>query len=174
VTQSAVSKQIKLLEAYFKQPLFERGKQGVGLSEAGKTLYLEVQPMLERLSDVSGGIKQWGVGRELTIVATVAVAHYWLFPRVARFKTLFPDININIYATDTIDERLCMQHELAILYGAGDWQAPLESHFLFPERIFAVCGLQYPLPPISNPRDLLQTELLHLDPVKWRWSNWKG
>ncbi|MDI3325773.1 LysR substrate-binding domain-containing protein [Pontibacterium granulatum] len=172
VSQSAVSKQIKHLEEFLSTELFLRGPQGLEISEDGKELYLEAQAALEKLSAVSSRIQNTNRTHELTIVATVAVAHYWLFPRVALFKTQFSDININIYSSDQIDETMCLQHDLGILYGDGDWDAPLNSHYLFDEKIYAVCGPTYPFETCQEPEQLLGQELIHLGPSKWRWTCW--
>lgn len=172
VSQSAVSKQIKHLEEFLGTELFYRSAQGLEISEDGKELYLEAQGALERISGVSSRIQNRNRTHELTIVSTVAVAHYWLFPRVALFKTQFSDININIYSSDQIDETLCLQHDLGILYGDGDWSTPLNSHHLFDEKIYAVCGTNYAFETCQQPGELLDQELIHLGPSKWRWTCW--
>lgn len=172
VSQSAVSKQIKQLEEYLNAPLFLRGPQGLAISEEGKQLYLEAQTALERISAVSDGIKDSNRTHELTIVATVAVAHYWLFPRVAMFKTQFADIDINIYSTDSVDAAVCMEHDLGILFGDGEWDAPLTSHHLFDEKIYAVCGNQYPVETSPEPARLLSENLIHMGPTRWQWTCW--
>ncbi|UTW12230.1 LysR substrate-binding domain-containing protein [Marinobacterium rhizophilum] len=101
------------------------------------------------------------------------MAHYWLFPRIARFNMAHLDININIYATDEISEELCRKSDLGILYGNGLWPSSLNSHFLFRERIYPICADALELPKISSPEDLLKTRIINLDPLKWRWMTWQ-
>jgi len=173
ISQSAVSKQIKQLEDFLNIKLFYRGSLALEISEDGKSLYLEAQAALEKLSAVSSKIQNNNRSHELTIVATVAVAHYWLFPRVAIFKTQFPNIQINIYSSDLIDESMCMQHDLGILYGNGNWTSQLASHHLFDEKIYAVCSHNYPLKTAQKPEELLDKQLIHMEPSKWRWACWK-
>lgn len=172
ISQSAVSKQIKQLEDFLNTKLFYRSPLALEISEDGKDLYLEAQAALEKLSAVSSRIQDSNRSHELTVVSTVAVAHYWLFPRVAMFKTQFPDIQINIYSSDLIDESMCMQHDLGILYGDGNWSPQLASHHLFDERIYAVCSQNYPLKTVLEPEELLDKNLIHMEPNRWRWACW--
>jgi len=172
VTQSAVSKQIKMLEDHLGTEVFYREHRQVILTEAGEELYTDVKVMLNELAETDNRIRSRVSSKNLTIVATVAVAHYWLFPRIARFNMQHADININIYATDENSEELCRKSDLGILYGSGDWQLPLTSHFLYRERIYPICAVDLPLPEIERPEDLLKVRIINLDPLKWRWMNW--
>ncbi|NHH99945.1 MULTISPECIES: LysR substrate-binding domain-containing protein [Oceanimonas] len=172
VTQSAVSKQIKLLEEYLGAELFYRERRQVMLTDDGLELFAEVKTMLGQLADSCNRIRSHVYSKNVTIVSTVAVAHYWLFPRIARFNMEFPDININIYATDEITEDLCRKSDMGILYGYEQWQSNLTGHYLFRERIYPVCAHDLPLTDINRPEDLLNNRIVHLDPLKWRWVNW--
>jgi DNA-binding MarR family transcriptional regulator len=62
LTQAAVSQQIKLLEHYLCQPLFQRMPRGLQLTEAGKAYLPKVKDALDRLSmatqEVFGQVKQ--------------------------------------------------------------------------------------------------------------------
>ena len=175
MTQSAVSKQIKNLEQDLGCQLFYRTPQQIYLTDIGKSYYLVVASALKKITTESKSIRDSSNKNEITIIATIAVAHYWLFPRVALFKTLFPHININIYSSDEINAESCLSYDLGILYGHNDWNVPLHAHHLFPERIYAICGTSYPLKAKQTdlPHKLLEENLLHLDPHKWRWNNWQ-
>lgn len=173
VTQSAVSKQIRLLEENLGTELFYRERRQVMLTDAGQTLYAEAREALHRLAETSGRIRSRVSSRNLTIVATVAVAHYWLFPRIARFNMAHPEININVFATDEINEELCRKSDLGILYGNGSWTSSLNSDYLFRERIYPICASSAVLPPIEQVEDLLKLRIINLDPHKWRWITWQ-
>lgn len=175
VTQSAVSKQIKSLEEDLGCQLFHRANPKLSLTEVGVSYLNDISPLLEKIADRSHALRVKNNSNEITIIATIAVAHYWLFPRVALFKNLFPSIHINIYSCDEIDAPSCLNYDLGILYSADSSFETLNSHHLFPERIYAVCGMGYkPLKEtMLQPADLLHESLLHLDPQKWRWNNWK-
>jgi LysR family transcriptional regulator, glycine cleavage system transcriptional activator len=172
VTQSAVSKQLKILEDHLGTEVFHREHRQVMLTPAGQELYTDVKVLLYELAETNNRIRSRISSKSLTIVSTVAVANYWLFPRIARFNTEHPDVNINIYATDEINEELCRKSDLGILYGNNEWQHPLTSHYLYRERIYPICSAELQLPPLNSPEELLQLRIIHLDPLKWRWLNW--
>ena len=175
VTQSAVSKQIKTLEDYLSCQLFYRDSQTIRLTSIGREYYLNIAPLLKKIAIQSSHLRNLSTSNEITIISTIAVAHYWLFPRVALFKNLFPHININIYSSDEITAQSCQNYDLGILYGDDNWSGQLHSHHLFHERIYAVCGMHYEVKQKtdSNLASLMSEKLLHLDPQKWRWNNWK-
>lgn len=52
ISQPAASRQIASLEAELRTRLFYRHGRGVALTEAGRTLYLTVKPLLEQLGEV--------------------------------------------------------------------------------------------------------------------------
>ncbi|MFP2769650.1 LysR substrate-binding domain-containing protein [Oceanisphaera sp. KMM 10153] len=172
VTQSAVSKQIKLLEEYLGIEVFYRERRQVMLTDDGQKLFIDVKMVLWQLADSCNLIRSHVYSKNITIVSTVAMANYWLFPRIARFNMEYPDININIYATDDINEEHCRKSDLGILYGYDKWQTNLTGHYLFRERIYPICAYDMSLTEINTPEDLLNNRIVHFDPLKWRWMNW--
>ncbi|MDQ3061861.1 MAG: LysR family transcriptional regulator, partial [Acidobacteriota bacterium] len=70
LTQSAVSHQIKSLEAEFGVPLFIRGKRGVLLTDAGKTALLYAIKILDEAEEM----REFVAGRERALAGRVRVA----------------------------------------------------------------------------------------------------
>ncbi|WP_041702976.1 LysR substrate-binding domain-containing protein [Pseudogulbenkiania sp. NH8B] len=172
ITQSAVSKQIRILEESLGFELFRREARQLLLTDAGKELHSDVNAMLQQLTESISRIRSWAEGQSVTISCTQAVSHYWLFPRIARFNTQHPDITVNIYATNEITEMSCLRFDLGILNGDNNWRVPLHSHMLFEERIYPVSRYDYPIDKLLMPEELLQQRLIHLDPSAWRWPTW--
>ena len=50
VTQSAVSRQVAVLEAYVRQRLFRRGRHGIALTPAGEAYRKDVAPAFARVA----------------------------------------------------------------------------------------------------------------------------
>lgn len=100
VSQPAVSRLIKDLEAEVEFTLFERTKGGLTATSDASEFYREVQRSfhgLDRLGRAAGEIRRRRVG-DLRIVATVA-ASFFLLPKViARFRQDWPDIKISLHA----------------------------------------------------------------------------
>lgn len=172
ITQSAVSKQIQLLEQSLGFELFSREGRQLLLTDAGREFHSDVNAMLQQLTDSVSRIRRWSDNQSVTITCTQAVSHYWLFPRIARFNTQHPDITINIYATNDISESSCLRFDLGVLNGNANWRMPLNSHLLFEERIYPVCRYDYPVEGLLEPEELLNQRLIHLDPTAWRWPTW--
>lgn len=175
VTQSAVSKQVRVLEADLGLPLFRRHGKQVVLTEAGAAFAAGVAPLLRELAEQTGHIRRMAVaGHGVTVVCTQAVAHYWLFPRVVRFNMVTPEVAVNIFATDEVDEARCRQADLGILYdGETGIAASLAGDLLFAERIHPVCAPDYPVAEPLHPADLTSARLIHLDPESWKWRGWE-
>lgn len=175
ITQSAVSKQVRALEADLGLPLFRREGRQVALTEAGAVFAAGVGPLLRQLAEHTGRIRGMAAaGHGVTVVCTQAVAHYWLFPRVVRFNMAHPEVAVNIFATDEVDEAHCRQADLGILYdGDSGIPAALAGDLLFAERIHAVCAPDYPVSEPAHPVELAAARLIHLDPESWKWHGWE-
>ncbi len=172
ITQSAVSKKIKILEDNLGFDLFIREPRELILTNAGKEFYDESKSVIRQLSDSINRIRRYSDTSAVTITCTQGVSHYWLFPRIMRFNLEYPDIAINIYASNDISETTCSQFDLGILNGSGQWHSELNCHLLFHEKIFPVCNYDYPLDHSLTLEELLQQKLIHLDPSDWRWPTW--
>jgi LysR family glycine cleavage system transcriptional activator len=172
VTQSAVSKQVKHLEAALGFQLFDRQHRGVVLTQAGRELLESAQPLIQALESTVVRIRQRRNERVVTIICTQAVGHYWLFPRLFKFHKDHPDIIVNVMSTNDLTDRSCLGYDFGILYGQGDWPN-LEREKVFEETIYPICSVNFDAPEINEPRQILQLPLVQLDPDTWKWSNWE-
>lgn len=171
LTQSAVSKQIKKLEDNLGFALFERKHRGLLLTEPGRELYEGVQPALKSFRETVQRVRKWYDQNAISIVCTHAVAHYYLFPKLAHFQLRFPDITVNVVATNQLSPSLCMKYDFGILYGNGEWSG-LSGIKLFDEVIFPICSADYPTDKVESIEDLLKLPLIQLDTEGWNCMNW--
>lgn len=95
VTQSAVSHQIRKVEEWLGAPLFAREARGVRLlprAEAlAQRLSLAFSEIETACADALGHVV-----RPLTVAAIPSVAMCWLIPRLPEFRTIHPDIDLQI------------------------------------------------------------------------------
>lgn len=148
MTQPAVSASIAALEASCGLPLFHRVGRRIELSEPGRIFQSEAQAILDRvaraeavLNDLSG-LKR---GR-LSLHASQTIANYWLGPRLARFRALYPAITLAVEIGNTT------QCVAAVLDGAadlafveGEVNAPLLVRIAVPgDRLILVVGRDHP------------------------------
>lgn len=174
LTQGAVSKQIKTLEDRLQLDLFERTPRGLVLTSEGRELLETVQPLLHQLSATLTRLQASKEQPVVSIVATLAVAHYWLFDKVIAFNKVYPDIMVHIEATNAMTEHSVIAHDFGVLYGAGQW-AGLRAFPLFAERIRPVAAARLDLPAIRRVEDLAALPLIQLDSRAWNcmdWASW--
>src|SRR5262245_31354490 len=161
VTHSAISHQIKALEEWLGQPLFERKTRQVRLTEAGKRFLGPVKTAFDQLAEGASEIRQFGKDRPLTVTALPSLSAKWLVPRLSDFQRRHPEIQVRLSATSTVETIGGRDIDLGIRFGRGHWDN-LEGELLAKNDIFPVCApsLLTPDKPIREPRDVLQYPLL--------------
>ena len=141
MTQSAVSYQIKQIEAFVGAPLFVREARGVRLNQRGEQLAPMVQAALASLSRAFRSVSD-KAHSVLAISTMQTIAGNWLAPRIGRFQMQHPEFAVRLdisqgladFATDGID--------IAIRSGRGDWPG-LDCHLLFDQTFTAVASPEY-------------------------------
>lgn len=172
LTQSAVSKQIKLLEAHLGVVLFERRARGIALTSAGEGFNAIVEPMLEHLLAGVLRLKTGYSSHNVSVICTHAVAQYWLFPRLLRFNEQHPELTVNIHASNEISEGDIADYDFGILYGHGQWSS-LNADKLFDETIYPIASIKRSLPVIDTVEALQALPLIQLDASAWNCLDWQ-
>ncbi|RED49164.1 LysR substrate-binding domain-containing protein [Aestuariispira insulae] len=96
VTHGAISRQVKSLEDWYRQPLFSRVKGRIKLNAAGQRLFQTVEKILGELEETSRHLLQQGTGEGLSINVTSAFAALWLMPRLSEFQAEHPDLTLSL------------------------------------------------------------------------------
>jgi DNA-binding transcriptional LysR family regulator len=179
ITQSAVSRQIKTLEEHLGVALFERRTRALALTESGHALYRVATDVLERLQAASDQLRASARARQLALTTTTSFASLWLIPRLQRFTSLHPDIDVRISATTEVLNLERSLIDLAIRYCRFE-DVPEGALRLFGEEVVAVCSrtlLRDRSRPLRRPEDLSHHVLLHIDypgavPMFLDWDTW--
>lgn len=98
ITQSALSHQVKNLEAQIGVELFVRRSKPMTLSPAGQRLLRlaeQVLPQVEALEQDFAGLKSGRTGR-LHIAIECHACFEWLFPVLEQFRRAWPDVDVDI------------------------------------------------------------------------------
>ncbi len=98
LSQPALSRQIKLLEAELRATLFIRGSTGLKLTEAGQMLLPWARRLLEdsnTLKDMMASLETSCIG-ELRIACSSNSGRYVLPLLVARFRARYPGVQIKV------------------------------------------------------------------------------
>ncbi|MDA0361439.1 MAG: LysR family transcriptional regulator [Proteobacteria bacterium] len=95
VSHSAVSHQMKALEAWARHPLFTRQGRTIGLTLAGKSLAGVTHEAFDTIRHEVDRIPMRAM-RSIGISSLPLVATKWLMPRLKAFRLNYPEINIHL------------------------------------------------------------------------------
>ncbi|WP_419904373.1 LysR substrate-binding domain-containing protein [Kiloniella sp.] len=172
LTQSAVSRQIHILEELLQQKLFERIRQRVKLTTAGQHYLLQIQPLLETLEvetirmpsfeDISGG---------LNIGTYPTLGSRWLLEYLMSFATEFPDINTNTITYQDNNQLDLNTVDIGIVQGDPPWSG-CHHDYLMPEELAPIISPE--LITNSSPKEdmLASHRLLQHTTRPLSWDIW--
>ncbi|HWK94521.1 MAG TPA: LysR family transcriptional regulator [Pseudolabrys sp.] len=97
LSQPAVSKSLRALEASLGVPLINRDARGSSLTQYGKVLYARAKLIGNEVDRVTQEVREMaGIGRGKVTLGASAIPSLLLVPEaVARFRERFPEINID-------------------------------------------------------------------------------
>jgi LysR family glycine cleavage system transcriptional activator len=172
VTQGAVSQQVKALEAGLGIKLFNRERQRLIITEAGRDYLTIVRDALDRIAVGTERLLQRQNAGVLTVSTSPDFAAKWLVHRLGHFAEAHAGIDLRVSATLHHVDFAREEVDLAVRHGDGNWPG-LETVQLSPERLFAVCSpkLLSGRRRLERPADLLKFPLIHLD-SRSDWANW--
>jgi LysR family glycine cleavage system transcriptional activator len=174
VSETAVSRKIRLLEDHFGCALFLRGHRSVQLTDHGRKLLSGIAPALKTLERASEHMLEERQRSTVRMAATNSVSSLWLMPRLRKFQMSNHNVTISLFSSDLDSECLTEAFDLAILRGDGDW-AGYDAQMLFGETVFPVCAPGYVVnhPHLQNAQDLLNQSLIEVSSNHTEWLNWK-
>lgn len=139
VTQSAVSRQVRQLEAQLGTSLLERRHHHLELTSAGRILLRALHQSFDKIELTVRSIQQSTQSNRLHINAPPTFTSRWLMPRLGRLREKHPELELSISTRlqDSLAETISL--DCAIRFGDGEWES-LDSSLLFQERHIAVCA----------------------------------
>ena len=169
VTQAAVSHQVKLLERDLGVALFRRMTRKLALTAEGRRLLGPVGAALDSLAEVAGVLRADAGGGTLTLSLTPTFGVRWLAPRLGRFWTAHPEIDLRLQHSIHLVDFARDEVDAAVRWGSGVWPG-VAAVYLMPAGLVPVCSpalCQGP-PALKVPDDLRHHTLLHeRDYVEW-------
>ena len=178
VTPSALSYQIRQLELYIDQPLFNRLNRAVSLTQAGLQLYPGVHDGFESLQMAVRTLARNAQSNVLVVSSGPAFAAKWLAPRIYRFVDEHPEIELRIAASLKLTDFNIEEVDVALRFGEGDYPG------LYVEPLFDELALPLVSPALIDrfggkfgAEELAQVTLLHDDSTSFTtkfvdWTNW--
>lgn len=175
VSISAVSHQVRGLEAALGATLLTRARNGAGrtvVTEDGAALQRAVEQTFAQLGAACDTVRERRRRPVLTISANGSVASLWLAPRLAAFAAQHPSVQwearaLENEAPDMVREGL----DLAVLR-VRRGAVPEGDRKLFSETVFPACSPSLKLS--GSPDDLLRHNLLQEDAASPEkdWRTW--
>lgn len=163
---------MRQLEDCVGVPLFERKPRGVALTRAGEELLMTVNVMLTTMYQSVTRIRNVHQSNAVSVLATHALAQFWLFPKLIEFNKAYPDIAVHVHAINEIDDASLNDFDLGVLYGAGEW-ASLDSDFLLPEIVYPAAHPDFDTSGIKTLDDLANANLVQIDTSAWHCLDWQ-
>ncbi len=186
VSPAAVSSQIRALEQRLNQTLFLRHGRKVTLTRAGRKLLPGVQRGLTELRQALELVTQDSTEGVLNISMMPSFLQKWLMPRLFRFYSAEPNIDLRINADNARVDFDQSDMHAAVRFGPGGWPG-VETLKLADDWILPVCSkrLLKKTGPIPSLQAFQKHELLFLESDIWepwfrrvgkstrdsRWSN---
>lgn len=173
VTPTAVSHQIRALEAQTGLLLFDRHVRRVSLTDAGTQLYPVLRDGFDAFEATLARLTHQRKRTQVTISATNAFTVKWLVPRMADFRSRHPGIDLQLQASDDLVDLRSTAVDIAIRYGRGPYPG-LVTQPLFTDRFAPVAN---PRLGVESPDDLARVPLIRFDwkrpqPENPTWERW--
>lgn len=121
VTQTAVSHQVRLLEAWFGKRLFVRAGKGLKLTEAGATLYPVIAQALDHIGEVTSRIRGAAQRRTLTVSVTPTFGTRWLARRLGHFWQAHSELDLRLHHSLHLVDLEREDIDVAVRWGKGEW-----------------------------------------------------
>ena len=174
VSPSAVSQQIRLLEAQFGVKLFRREKRRLILTLDGDRLFQTTTQAFGALRNARSAIARQRDTRSLTIRVSPSFGVRWLGPRIAGFAAANPDWNIRIDATPDFSAFETEAVDFDLRYGLGGW-AGLTVECIMRDLVLPLCSPSYleRWRESDDPvRRLREARLIDSVKTLYRWDLW--
>ncbi|WP_394176520.1 transcriptional regulator GcvA [Thalassotalea litorea] len=173
VSVSAISHQIKQLEAYVGVDLFSRKNRNIELTDAGIKYYPVLREAFDLLAYGTEKLLKPQDSKTLTIQLYSTIAIRWLIPKLPDFQRRYPEINVRLH---TSHEDVDFSHsdvDACIKIGSAR-EAELDYSYLFTSELFPVCSPGYlqKFPAQLTIDNLKDASLLQVHPSKHDWLFW--
>jgi LysR family transcriptional regulator, glycine cleavage system transcriptional activator len=170
VSPSAVSHQVRALEAWVGAPLFERGVRQVRLTAEGAVLSQALNKAFAEMAGALDQARRASVASSLKVATLPLFASAWLGPRLHRFEIAHPELSLRIHTDPRVYDLQGGEADVAIRNvdapGAG-----LYARKLLDLRGAPLCSADLARD-LAVPADLKRMTLIGLSVGRMGWADW--
>ncbi|WP_437882082.1 LysR substrate-binding domain-containing protein [Pseudomonas sp. LRF_L74] len=172
VTPTAVSHQVRMLEAEIGCLLFERLGRGVRLSDAGERLQRSLHGALLEMQHGLDALRPRQDDTSLVVSITPAFAALWLIPRLGHFYRQHPGIRVRMETTNELTDLLRDSNtDLAIRCGFGSYPHLFQQALM--AEWFATYATASVLERLPQQTDLIDVAWAMPQPGLPNWQDWR-
>lgn len=173
LTQTAISRQISLLEAEIGVSLFERRNRAVFLTAEGRRLGQVVSEALAMIKAEVAAIAGTHDPDTVVLRCQLCEAFYWLMPRLPEFHVQHPEIQLQLVSSLEPLTKAREPFDVA-LQTTGRTAGSARLLFTASDEIFPVCApslmAELPADPLSA--DIRHVTLLTHSVIPQEWFDW--
>jgi LysR family glycine cleavage system transcriptional activator len=172
LSQGAISRQVRDIEIHLGVRLFERVRQRIMLTDAGRLYLPQVKKLLRDLADAGSSVQSLSSNTSLNIVALPTFAGFWLVPRLSLFQKQNPAITIHVTTWQPPIDYSHAPFDAAVLHTESYWPGTISYH-LFDEDMVVVANPTLQAgQAIKAAADVTKFTLLHNVSGPRRWIEW--
>lgn len=169
VTQTAVSRLVRLLEERLGFPLFRRHASALELTVQGQAFLSGLTDAFDSIARLTESVAAMRAGPVLTVGVGPALAVSWLIPRLASFYRDHPDVEVRM-ATGGASRPVRDDWTCTIRRDSAAWPGYTAEH-LFPSTVVPVCT-PHIASTLRSPEDLRGATLILASTMPNEWPRW--
>ena len=171
VTPSAVSQQIHVLEGYLGTALLTKAGRRIKLTEAGERYFTVISERVEQIVDATERLRGHHAVMVLSVRASPSFASKWLLPRLQKFLTQRPQLEVRIDGTNEVTDFAYEDVDVEIRHGEGNWPG-LYVEAIAREQFLPVCAPSYGMGASLAVSDIIDHKLIHSVKSQVQWEGW--
>jgi len=164
ISHSTISHHVKGLENALGVDLFVRKNRKVVLTNSGEALFPVLKSSFDQISASLDKLQVDQNDNALKVTMTPSFANKWLVPRLRRFQTSYPDVEVQLQPSLDLLNFNRDGIDVGIRTGLGNWPG-MRSELLMPVHMTPFCSpkLLEAGGDIKTVEDLRRFTLLHAD-----------
>ena len=175
LTHGAVSRQIAILEGWLGQRLFIRAGRRMVATPIARVFAAEVSLSFDRLTGAAEACGKPGARRILRVSAPTSFATRWLIPRLARFHSAHPHVEVSVTTVSSVHEELRGGFDVAVRRGSAKdnaWPQHRATYVLDDVDTLIMSPALFARRPIRGPADIEGHVLLATETRPGDWIDW--